>query len=79
MGVNWRKVYDDDACTYRQLVREFTDNAVLDGSTVADIEEYVTMQSYSMVRTAELSLPRKRYRPFLKTCWKSGNVKTARC
>lgn len=41
MGVNWR-VSDDDACTYRQLVRDFTDNTVLDGPTVADIEEFIT-------------------------------------
>lgn len=45
MGVNWRKVSDDDACTYRQLVRDFTDNNVLDCPTVADIEEYISKLS----------------------------------
>ena len=75
MGINWRKVSDDDACTYRQLVRDFTDNIVLNGPTVADIEEYITKLSYSLVHAAELALPRKRFRPFLKPYWKSGNVK----
>lgn len=74
MGVNWRKVSVDDAFTYRQWVRDFTDNT---GPTVAEYEEYITKLSYSIV-CAELSLPRKRYRPFLKPYWQSGNVKELR-
>lgn len=61
MGVNLRKVSDDDTCTYRQLVRDLTDNKVLYGPTVADIEEYIFKLSI-MVHAAELALPRKRKR-----------------
>lgn len=55
MGVNWRKVSDDDAWTYRQLVRDITVNNDLDGPTVADIEEYITSLSHSIVYAAEFT------------------------
>lgn len=54
MGVNWHKVSDDDACTYRQLFRDFTDNIVLNGPNDADIEDYITKLSCSLVHAAEL-------------------------
>lgn len=75
MGVNWRKVSTDDACTYRQLVRESLTSTALDGTTLKGIEEYITDVSYFLVHAADLSLPKKRYRPFLKPYWKNGNIK----
>lgn len=75
--VNWKRVTTDHVLSYRQRIKDGIEQLKpsLTGHSQKEVEGYIHDLTVIILDAAKQTLPRKKFRSYLKPYWKYGDVK----